>query len=35
MGDSKFTGTHGFTSSYAKLALLELALYDVPVQLTF
>ena len=27
-------GTHGYTS-YAKLVLLELALYDVPVQSTF
>ena len=25
-------GTHGYTSSYVKLVLLELALFDVPVQ---
>ena len=26
--------SHGYTSRYAKLVLLELALYDVPVQST-
>ena len=30
----QFIGAHGYTSSCAKLVLLDHALYDVPVQLT-